>query len=264
MSQFFAVLDAGIVVTMGPCGFIPAWLWIFRPYLGTPIPIFKLPIGKWFRSLCPCTVTWLRWVMVGWLVGSVWLAVSLLRLSPIGVVIRLDSASKLSMQARKYFALPALIILLTFFSIVFLASTVLLAICFILFLAICSILLFAIFRFFCLCLDQLFWLHLVQLFCLQLQSYFSHFHWKGYYDLPRDIPLSTITIDSNARNVIQMCSILFRIRCLTFGFFMKTINMFSHVSANGMYLFYLRFLHTHNIFNITDRRLLYCPHEFKC
>ena len=83
--------------------------------------------------------------MVGWLVGSIQLAVSVLRLFPSGVIICLGSDIRLSMQARKYFYFPALIVLLAFCSIILLTSTVLLAICSILLLAICSILLLAIF-----------------------------------------------------------------------------------------------------------------------
>ena len=44
--------------------------------------------------------------------GSVLFAVSVLRLFPRGVVICLDSDIRLSIQVRKYFAVPALIVLL--------------------------------------------------------------------------------------------------------------------------------------------------------
>ena len=102
-------------------------------------------MGKWFRSLCPATVTCLRWTMVGWIVGSFQFSVSVLIvfailtdppisvvgnniwascslpviwllviLSPIGVVICLDSSIILSMQARKYFTATAFTVMLTF------------------------------------------------------------------------------------------------------------------------------------------------------
>ena len=71
MLQLFAMLDFGIVVKMGPCGFIPVGLSIFCPYLGTPVPLSKLPRWKWFQSLCTRTFAWLKWTMVVGIVGSV-------------------------------------------------------------------------------------------------------------------------------------------------------------------------------------------------
>ena len=76
--------------------------------------------------------------MVGRLVGFFQVAVSVLRIFPSGVVICLYSASRLSIQARKYFPVPALDFLLAFCPIVLLMSTVLIAICSILLLTICS------------------------------------------------------------------------------------------------------------------------------
>ena len=155
MLQFFLLLDFGIVVKMGPYGFISVWLSIFRPDLGTSTPLFKILMEKCFRSFCPSPVTFLRWTLVGWLVGFVWFSVSVLRLFLCAVVICVYSARIFSIQARKYFSFPTLFFLLTFFSIVSLTSNILLMISSILLLAICS--------FFC--------LHLVQLFHLKLYSY---------------------------------------------------------------------------------------------
>ena len=72
-----------------------------------------------------------------------------------------------------------------------------------------------------------------------------------------------ITIKVNVCSVIKMCSILFRIRCTTFGFFMTTINMFSHVSVNGLYFLYIRFVHIHNLFHLTDDCFLWCTCTFE-
>ena len=62
---------------------------------------------------------------------------------PSGVVICLNTAIILSIQVRKYFVVPSLIVFLAF-SMVLLASTVLLVICSILLLAFGSIVLLAI------------------------------------------------------------------------------------------------------------------------
>ena len=80
MLQFFSLLDSGMVVTMSPCGFIPVWLSIFRPDMVTSIPPFKLLIYKWLQSLCPGTFFCLKFIMVGWIVGSARFAVSYLSL----------------------------------------------------------------------------------------------------------------------------------------------------------------------------------------
>ena len=136
----------------GPCRFIPVRLSILRLDLVTSILIFKLQMGNYFWSLCCGPVACLRWTMVGWIVGSVQCAVSILSvfeiltdphisvvgkknlagcsvpiiwflviLLPSVVVICLDYAGRFFMQVRKSFAVPALIVFLTFFSIVFLA-----------------------------------------------------------------------------------------------------------------------------------------------
>ena len=160
MSQLFDLLDYGIVFKMGPCGFIPVQLSIFCPDLGLSIPLLKRSMGKWFRSFCPGLVAWLRWKVVGWLVGSIQLAVSVLRLFPSGVIICLGYDIRLSMQARKYFSFPALIVLLTF----------------------CSILLLAIFA-----IDLLTFGSIVSLAIILL---FSSFFRKGSHDISEYFPLS--------------------------------------------------------------------------
>ena len=144
MSKLFALLDSGIVVKMGPCGFIPVRLSIFRPYLGTSIPIFKILMGKWFRSFFTGSITCLRCTIVGWLLGSIRFNVLVLILFPSGVVVRIYSSSILLIQVRKYFSVTTLIVLISFCSIVFLASTVLLVVCLILLFTICSILFLAV------------------------------------------------------------------------------------------------------------------------
>ena len=197
MPQLFYLLDSEIVFTMGTFGFISVPLSIFLPDLGTSISLFKLPMGGWFWSLCTGTVTSLRWNMVGWIVRSVWFAVSVLSVStiltntlisvfgnniwagcsmpaiqflviflPSGVVICLNTAIILSIQVRKYFVVPSLIVFLAF-SMVLLASTVLLVICSIVLLAFGSIVLLAI--------------------ILLFSSFFLKGIWKSswqYYSLP--------------------------------------------------------------------------------
>ena len=148
---------------MGPCGFIPVRLIIFRLYLGASIPLFKLLMGKWFRSLCTGLVDCLSYTMVYLIVVSVWLTVSVLKLFPSGVVIHLDYASILSTQLSKYFSVPALIVLLNF----------------------CSI--FRSRQLFFLQFFQFYCSHLVELFCSQLYSYFL-IKKKISYDLPDNFP----------------------------------------------------------------------------
>ena len=60
-----------------------------------------------------------------------------------------------------------------------------------------------------------------------------------------------------------MCSIMFQICCTTSRLFLTTINMFSHISVYGMYFFYLRFLHIHNLFRFTYGPLLCCARAFE-
>ena len=91
---------------------------------------------------------------------------------PSAVFICIDSASILSTQVRKYFAITALIVLLVFFSIVSLTSTLLLMVC--LLLAFVSILLPAF----------------GSIFLSQLYSYFTHFCQEGSDNIPDDVPLS--------------------------------------------------------------------------
>ena len=232
MLQLFTLLNSGIVVMMGPCGFISVQLSIFHPDLETLISLFNISMGKWFWSLCPGPVPFLRWKMVGLIVGSVWFAVSVLRLFPSGVVNNLDSeysARRLSVQVRKYVSVPALIVLLLFVSIVFLTSTVLLAICSILLLAICSIysLVFWYNRFARVwynCFASQLYSYMPLIFIekdlmIFLTIFFSHilFILWGY----------TITIDGNIRKIIEMCSTMFRIRCTTFGW--KFLVLLTHV-----------------------------------
>ena len=55
---------------------------------------------------------------------------------------------------------------------------------------------------------------------------------------------------------------MFRIRCTTFWFFMKTINMFLYVSVYCMYFFYLIFLNIQDIFQLNYDRFLFCARAF--
>ena len=66
----------------------------------------------------------------------------------------------------------------------------------------------------------------------------------------------TGTINNNVCNVFKICSALFRIRCMFFVFPMTNINMFLHVPVYGIYLFYLRFVHIHNLFHINAGGLM--------
>ena len=86
MLQLLSMLDPGIVVTMGLCGFISARLSIFHLYMGTLIPLLKIPMGKWLWSLFPGPVARLRRTMVGLIVGSIQFDFLELRLLPNGVV----------------------------------------------------------------------------------------------------------------------------------------------------------------------------------
>ena len=106
MLQLFDPWESEVVVTMGPCGFIQVRLLIFWRYMGTSISLFKFLTRKWFWSLCPGLDACLMWIMVGWIVGSVRLSVSVLILFPIRLVTCLDYVSRLSMQVRKYFSVP--------------------------------------------------------------------------------------------------------------------------------------------------------------
>ena len=67
MLHMFNFLDSGVVVTVGPCGFIPVRLSIFYPNLGKSVPLYKLPRGN---IQVPITVYWsghLVEVEYGWL-----------------------------------------------------------------------------------------------------------------------------------------------------------------------------------------------------
>ena len=164
---------------MGPCGFILVQLSIFCPDMGTPITLFKIHMGKWFLSLCSGLVTWLKCTVVGWILEYVKFTVSdlngfviltdpplsvvskkiwagssvpviqiLVIIFPSGVVICLDSYSRLLQQVRNFFASPALTILL------------------------------AIFHLFC----------SLQLFCSHSYYYLPHFSCKEFYDLSDYLP----------------------------------------------------------------------------
>ena len=132
------------MVTIGPCGFIPVRLSISCPDLGTPIPLFKIPMGLWIQSLCPGPVACLSLTMVGWLVISIQFAVLVLRIFPkcsghsswfwwyiVDTSEEIFFCSRFNLFARVLFNF-------------FIASTILLVIYSILFLAICPILLLAI------------------------------------------------------------------------------------------------------------------------
>ena len=149
--------------------------------------------------MCPIPFACLMWTMVGCILGSVWFAVSVLSLfailidppisvfhnniwscysvsviqflvilSPSGVLICINSDSRLSIQARKYFSVPALIVLLAFCSNILFVSTILVVICSIVLLAVRS--------------------H--QLFCSHSYSYLPHFCHKESYNIPHGLPLS--------------------------------------------------------------------------
>ena len=98
----------------------------------------------------------------------------------------------------------------------------------------------------------------------------AHFRWNLLYDIPEYLLPShfflilgyTINVDGNICNVIEIFSILFQIRCTTFRLFMTTINMLLDLSVHGMYFFYLRFVHIHNIFRFTNGRFLCCARMF--
>ena len=66
----------------------------------------------------------------------------------------------------------------------------------------------------------------------------------------------TVNIDGNVCNVFKMFSALVQICCMYLWLCITTTNMFSHVSVYGTYLFYLIFVYLHNIFYITDGRIL--------
>ena len=176
MSHLLALLEYGVVVMMGPCCFIPMWLSIFFPDMGTSIPLFKIPIGKWFRSLCPSLVACLRWTMVAWQVGSVQFTVSVLRLLPNVVVTCLDSDIILSIQARKFFSVPSWIFLLAFYSMFLLTSTILLMIC--------SILLFVISSIVSLLFSSIILLTFGSIVLLTNILLLPHIFQKGLYNIP--------------------------------------------------------------------------------
>ena len=147
MLQLFTLLYSGIVVTMGPCGFIPVQLSIFSLCMEPLIPLFKLSTWNWFQSLRTGPVACLKWMIVDWIVVSVRLSVSYLIVfailtdPPISVVGNniwascsvtiiqflviifssgvaiCDASSRLSRRSKKYFAVTALIFLLIFLNI---------------------------------------------------------------------------------------------------------------------------------------------------
>ena len=96
-------------------------------------------------------------------------------------------------------------------------------------------------QFYCSQFVQLFCSQLVQLFCFAIILLCAFF-------VERDIMIFltiffstilflmwcyTITIKGEARNVIEMCSMLLRLCCTDFGLFMTAINMLLHVSVYG-------------------------------
>ena len=195
---------------------------------------------------------------------------SALRLFPSGVVSRLNSASRFSMQVRKYFAFSALIFLLAFFN------------CF------AHVNCFSGDLFNCFAhvncfahgplnfiVSNLFNFIVCDLFNFITRNLFNclaHNYTLIYLIfVERDIMIFmniliapilflmwgyNITIDGNVCNVIEMCSTMFCIRCTTFGLFMRTINMFLHISIYGMYSFNIIFVHIQNLFHLIDGYLL--------
>ena len=216
MLHLFALIDYGIVVTMGICGLIPVRLSIFCLDLVTSLSLFKLPMEKWYRSLCPVPIAWLRCNIVGWIVGSIQFGLSVLRMFPSGVVIRLDYSSWLSMQVRIYFAVTALVVSVAFCSNVLPTSIVLFVICSILLLLFCSIILLAI----------------ILLFSLFLSKGILRYYWQSSWG-SSSIPffsymvLYYYNLNSNVCNDIEMCSTLLWIRCTPFWFLVTTINIIS-------------------------------------
>ena len=72
----------------------------------------------------------------------------------------------------------------------------------------------------------------------------------------------SVTINSNVRNVFKMCSNLFWIRCMSFWFLMKTINMLLNVPVHGTYFFYLISVYFQNLFYLTDGLILFWKCSF--
>ena len=103
--------------------------------------------------------------MIGLIVGSILFEVSVLILFPSGVVGRLYSSSRLSIQVKKPFALPALIFLLAFYSTILFTTTFFIVICLILLIVFGSIVLL-----------------------VTIHSYSNHFRRKGSHDLPENLP----------------------------------------------------------------------------
>ena len=157
MSHLFDLLDSVIMVTMGTCGFISVGLLIFRPDLGTSIPLFKLPMGNWLRSLC------LFWYLA-W--GGRWLV------EYRGPYNSLCQSWDFSQEEWSF-----VLILLVDYRCKWVNMWCYRFNCF--------ALVFSIFRS---RFVQLYFSRLVQLFFSQLYSYFPHLFKKGSYNLPDDLP----------------------------------------------------------------------------
>ena len=248
------MLDSRMVVTMGTCGFIPVWLSIICPGLGTSIPLFKLPMEKWFRSLFLGLFTCLRCTVVIWIVGSVRFSVLFLSvfailthppislvgnsiwsgcsvpviwflviISPGEVVICLDCASIFSMQVSRRFAFPDLIVLLKFVQL-FLSRQ--------------------LFR------SQFFnfiarsWFNFIA--CVWFNCFARNYTLIFLIFVKRDLTIFlkiflstiffilqsyTITIDSKVWYNIEMCSTLFRIRFTSFLLLVTSINISLQLSV---------------------------------
>ena len=72
----------------------------------------------------------------------------------------------------------------------------------------------------------------------------------------------TGTIYSNVLNVFKMCSVLFRIGCMSFQLFIRTINMYSYVPVYGTYFFSLVVVYFCNFYHLIDSRILCCARAF--
>ena len=60
-----------------------------------------------------------------------------------------------------------------------------------------------------------------------------------------------------------MCRDLFQIRCTSSWFFMTAVNIFLNVSVYGIYIFYLRCVHSQNLSHLINGFLLCCKCAFE-
>ena len=272
----FALLDSGIVFPMVPNGFVSLRVSILLPDLVTSIPLLKFLFGQWFHSLCSVPVTLLKWMMVGWIVGSIWFAVSDLSVStiltdppisvvgnniwpvcsipiiwflvilfPSGVAIR-DDSSKFSRKGRKYVSVTSLIVLLVFFKL------------------------------FCLCLKQLFGTQSFSYFPLFFERNLKTFLTISFSPIFPLLYGYTISIDGNVHNFfeIKKCSVPYMLHVPFYNYQYKFsclillhINILIWNWMNPTFLIYhwclspvLR-IHVHALNVISVCRIHICEHK---